>query len=88
MNKLTKIIYNCRQATFLIEKKEIAGLTLRERMELKIHLAGCVVCRVFQEQSVMINKMVREMLDQSPVKLSDRYKQALQERINEEMNRQ
>jgi len=50
---LEKIAYNCRQATFLIEKKQGAELTGREKLELKIHLAGCYICRVYEQQSLL-----------------------------------
>ena len=90
MDELTKIAYNCRKATHLIEKKLIDHLTLREKLELKIHLAGCSVCRVFEQQSSMINKMVRELFHPAKItelKLDDEYKKQLQKRIEEKLNK-
>ena len=87
---MTKIAYNCRKATRLIEKKLIDHLTLREKLELKIHLAGCSVCRVFEQQSSMINKMVCELFHPakiSELKLDDEYKKQLQKRIEEKLNK-
>lgn len=90
MNEFEKIAYNCRKATLLIEKKQLARLTLRERMELKIHLAGCSVCKLFQQQSVLINKQIRSLL-RTPAQdtrlLDDEYKQVLQDKINEKLKR-
>ena len=86
MNKLTKIAYNCRKATFLIEKKQIGNLSLSEKIELKIHLAGCSVCRLFQQQSIVINTMVRTHLH-GGIKLDDEFKKDLQDLIDKELNK-
>lgn len=90
MNKLKEIIYNCRQATFLIEKKQLTTLTLREKLELKIHLTGCSVCRVFQRQSVLINRLVRDLFHIPPsagATLDQPFKNELQARIDEELKK-
>ncbi|MCC8424444.1 hypothetical protein [Mucilaginibacter sp. UR6-11] len=90
MGPIKKIQYNCKQATFLIEKKLIDKLTLREKIELHIHLAGCSVCRVFDKQSQLINKMVQQFLkssNNSDVHLNAGFKQDLQQRIEEELNK-
>lgn len=91
MNGLKKIIYNCRKATFLIEKKQLAPLTVRENLELKIHLAGCSICRRFQQQSIMINTMIHRIFKASnpnELKLDDTFKRDLQERIEKELRKE
>ncbi|MDB5002793.1 MAG: hypothetical protein JWQ34_1018 [Mucilaginibacter sp.] len=90
MGPIKKIQYNCKQATFLIEKRLIEQLTLREKVELHIHLAGCSVCRVFDKQSQMINTMVRQLFNQAndtAIHLDDSFKKDLQHRIEEELNK-
>lgn len=90
MNRLTKVIYNCRQATFLIEKKQLTDLTTREKVELKIHLAGCSICRIFQRQSILINGMIKKRLHldtENRALLDDEFKTALQEKIDQQLNR-
>ncbi|KIO75007.1 hypothetical protein TH53_23095 [Pedobacter lusitanus] len=90
MNELKNIIYNCRKATFLIEKKQITALTLREKVELRIHLTGCSFCRLFQKQSIGINKMVHELFHSAvhkDIRLDDDYKKKLQERIEEQLDK-
>jgi hypothetical protein len=90
MDELTKIAYNCKKATFLIEKQEIGEITLREKLELKIHLAGCKVCRVFQEQSTAINRMVKDLFhhhDAENIKLDDEFKTGLQHMIEEQLDK-
>jgi len=90
MNNLKKIIYNCKQATLLIEKKSVQKLTFREWMELRIHLLGCGFCRLYSKQSRVINSMVRELFRssmQSGIRLDDSFKSELQNRIEEELNK-
>lgn len=86
MNELKKILYNCRKATYLIEKQQIGRITLREKMELKIHLTGCSICKTFQRQSILINHMVKNLFKtdhQTELKLDDKFKSHLQKRIDE-----
>ncbi|MFC0515774.1 hypothetical protein ACFFGT_16250 [Mucilaginibacter angelicae] len=90
MDELTKIAYNCKKATYLIEKQDIGEITLREKLELKIHLAGCKVCRVFQQQSIAINRMVKNIFhhhDAENIKLDDEFKNELQHLIDEQLDK-
>ena len=90
MSYLKRIIYNCKQATFLIEKRETGRLTLRERFELRIHLLGCRFCRLYKKQSRTINQMVQTLFKSSMqpgIKLDDKFKKILQARIEEELNK-
>ncbi|PSL30933.1 hypothetical protein [Chitinophaga ginsengisoli] len=90
MSQLKEIIYNCKKATSLIERKEIGRLTLRESVELKIHLAFCSVCRIFRRQSITINSMVKMLFNdaqQRQTKLDDTFKKSLQERIEDKLNK-
>ncbi len=86
--ELKKIAYNCRKATYLIEKKQLTKITVRERLELKIHLAGCSVCKTFERQSIIINRMVKEVLGKGNIEFSleEDYKVRLQEKIEEKIN--
>ncbi len=89
-NRLKQISYNCRQATFLIEKKQTSKITLREQFALKFHLAGCSVCRIYLKQSLTINRMVKNLFygnEPSDLTLDDHFKQNLQERIDQYLDR-
>lgn len=90
-SELKKIAYNCKKATFLIEKRQIGSISMREKMELKIHLAGCSVCRIFEQQSIVINKLVHDLFHEPKpnelVKLDDNFKRELQHRIEEKLNK-
>jgi len=87
---LEKIAYNCRKATFLIEKKQEEELTAREKMELKLHLAGCYICRVYEQQSMLINDLVKNLFNgdkPTGIKLDDDYKAQLQKKITEKIKK-
>lgn len=90
-DEIEKIAYNCKKATFLIEKKQIGTISPREKLELKIHLAGCSVCRIFEQQSIKINEMVKNLFhtnsQQEEIKLDEDFKKAMQERIEKELNK-
>ena len=45
----------------LIEKKEIGKMTAREKLELQINLVGYSVCRIFEQQNIVINRMVKDL---------------------------
>lgn len=79
-----KIAYDCKKATFLIEKQQIGRITFREKAELKMHLTGCSICRIFQRQSVLINRMLsKDFIDQhTDIVLDIAFKSQLQEKIN------
>ena len=87
--ELKKIAYNCKKATYLIEKQQIAKITLREQLELKIHLAGCSICVTFMQQSAVINQMAHKMFhpDKTDFKLGDDFKMKLQKRIDEQLDK-
>jgi hypothetical protein len=85
-----KIAYNCRKATFLIEKRLISTLTIPENVALQLHLDGCLVCRLYEHQSRLINRMAPEALRASGatgVKLNEQFKLQMQKRLEQELKR-
>ena len=87
MSELRKIQYNCRKATYLIEKRMLDKITLREKIELRIHLAGCSVCRLFDAQSQAINRLTKQFFQtmEKNVKLDEEYKAQLHSMIEEKI---
>lgn len=57
-----KIVYwmllPCRQATLLIEKKLLVGLSPVEQVRLKLHKALCDPCKRFEKQSQQIEHWI------------------------------
>ncbi len=91
MSPLKHIIYNCKQATLLIEKRQFKKLNFREFVELRIHLAGCSVCTLYNKQSQVIHQMVLRLFHDSVqttgVHLDTGYKQDMQIRIEKKLNK-
>jgi hypothetical protein len=88
MGVIKKIQYDCRHATFLIEKRQHTSLTIKERVQLVIHLSGCSVCRLFQRQSRWINRMLHSLFHSAEgqeSKLSEEFKQELQQKIDDRL---
>ena len=90
MGELRNMIYNCRQATYLIEKRQIGKITLREKVQLQVHLYGCSVCKLFSKQSVMINTVIKQVFKSNTpptLKLDEKFKKQLQHKIQDELNK-
>jgi len=89
MGPIKKIQYNCEKATFLIEKKLIGRITFREEIELRIHFMSCSVCKLYQKQAGKINEMVHQFFRQpeKEIRLDDRFKKDLQDRIEEKLDK-
>jgi len=83
---LRSIIYNCKQATFLIEKRIAGKITAAETLQLHIHLAGCSVCKIYQQQSILINR-VFVGFENTDFKLDEAFKKTLTEKIEKEINK-
>jgi ATP-dependent Clp protease adapter protein ClpS len=70
----------------MIEKKQLKRLNFREEIELRIHLAGCGMCVLYNKQSRAINNMVQQLFHDSlknELKLDETFKTDLQARIEE-----
>jgi len=89
MNKFRKIQLDCHKATFLIEKRTMTKLTFFEHVELRIHLAGCSVCRTYKKQSYLIGQMVHQLLygKSEAYKLDETDKKIMEERIEDELKK-
>ena len=85
----TEIAYNCRKATFLIEKQQSGTITRIEKFQLELHLKGCEVCNIFQKQSALINQFVKDLIqpEHHEIKLEDGFKETLQKRIDEKLKK-
>jgi hypothetical protein len=88
MGPIKKIQYDCRHATYLIEKRQETSLTLKERLQLAIHLWGCSVCRLFQRQSRAISHSLKTLFQGAAKQshtLDESVKKEMQEKINERL---
>jgi len=90
MNGLKSVIYNCRKATFLIDKRMNGKISFRESIELRVHLIGCDVCSLYVKQSEKINEMIKALLKApaaTEIRLDDNFKKELQVQIDDQLNK-
>jgi len=48
------LMVNCKEATFLMAKKEEGRLTFIEKMKLSMHTSMCSFCKKFEKQTAKI----------------------------------
>lgn len=76
------IMLSCKKATELIDKKSVAGLSVKEDLQLQMHTAICDGCKTYQKQSKLIDKLlVKHLGDQSKAKDNPIENKTLKEKI-------
>jgi hypothetical protein len=59
MKKLMHILFlSCLKATELIEKNFYFKLSMREKMQLKMHKMMCNACTIYEKQSVLLDHAI------------------------------
>ncbi|MBE7175826.1 MAG: hypothetical protein INR69_05445 [Mucilaginibacter polytrichastri] len=58
-------VFNCREATYIIEKKLEDSIGFRERLQLQIHFIRCEPCRLYRQQSGALDKLVTRVMDET-----------------------
>ncbi len=62
MKKLmNKLLLSCLRATELIEKKLHFKLSVREKLQLRMHKMMCSACSNYEKQSVFIDKGISDI---------------------------
>ena len=80
--KVTKILNNCRHATFLIEKRKVEKLNEEESYMLELHLENCDICQIFMNQSEIIDQLVKTTIEKAGASALDKdFKKQLQDKI-------
>jgi DNA replication initiation complex subunit (GINS family) len=72
---------SCKEATLLIEKKQAAKLSLKERLQLRFHNFICKACAQYGIQSAWIDKMLKNMHTQD--QLTAEEKNTIQQQLNQ-----
>jgi hypothetical protein len=64
MKKLmTKLMLSCVKATELIDKKAISGLSITQKIQLRVHTSLCDGCKAYQKQSVLLDELLKRHLE-------------------------
>jgi len=71
MRGMNAIMLDCDKATLYATQNEMKQLGCIKRIQLKIHLATCELCRAFVKQSKIINRQVNVLkaVDEKNLKL-------------------
>lgn len=59
-NLMQVFMLSCRQASELVEKKLLVGLTLKEKIQLKVHTSVCKICTQYEIQSTKIDNLFKK----------------------------
>lgn len=84
MNLIEAIRMNCRQATYLHEKKKEGKATRSERLGLWFHLLYCKFCNLFFRQVSQLEKASKN-LGEASATLNPSAKATIQKSLEEEM---
>lgn len=57
---MRNMMLSCSKATELISKKDVVRLTLKERTMLWMHTRLCALCRNYEKQSALIDRVLRK----------------------------
>ena len=49
------LMLSCKKATLLIEKRQGFSLSIKEKMQVKLHASMCNACRSYEKQNSVIN---------------------------------
>jgi hypothetical protein len=55
---------NCEEASLLSARDMLDGVSMREKISLQMHIAGCRHCRKYYRQSIVIQNTLKKMKDQ------------------------
>lgn len=56
------LMINCREATFLMARKEEGRLSFKENAKLSIHTTMCSLCKKFQQQASNISEESKHII--------------------------
>jgi hypothetical protein len=66
---MSKLMLSCIKATEMVEKRSFSELSCSENMQLKFHTMMCSACRSYQNQSQLLDKIIRQTIHEDmPIK--------------------
>ena len=75
---------SCRKTTELIEKRAVASLSIKEKMQLTMHTAMCTTCKAYAKQSKLLEKALSKFSaseEAEPKTLSDEAKLKIKKQL-------
>ncbi len=62
---MNMLMLSCKKATGLIDKKSVVGLSLLEKIQLRVHTSMCDACTAYQKQSKLIDRIIHQHINGS-----------------------
>ncbi len=83
---MMKMMITCEQASFLIDKEQYTPLSVKEKLDLKLHLFTCKFCRLYKVESHIVNNELKKIFtfNETELKLSEEQKQRIIEKLKME----
>lgn len=79
-----KILLTCQKATELVEKKQHKKTSLKENIQLKLHLWICKACAIYEKQSKIIQRFLQNISKKNlEEKLSEESKKRILENLKD-----
>ncbi|HKL34229.1 MAG TPA: hypothetical protein VJ919_16935 [Tangfeifania sp.] len=71
-NKIMHHLFlSCLKATELIEKRFHIELSLKEKIQLKMHTMMCDACTLYEKQSEIIENEIQKHFQETPPEVTD-----------------
>ncbi len=73
---------NCREITELIERGSEERLPLRQRIEVKVHLMMCKLCRNFAKDTAFLDRLLKKIDNFQQTQLTPSEKKQIKREVN------
>lgn len=77
------MMYSCKKATEIIEKKSIDKLSFYQAIQLKLHLFICKTCQSYQKHSLLLDKYFTKSNEINHAQLNN---QQLKDKVLQKLN--
>jgi predicted anti-sigma-YlaC factor YlaD len=85
---LANILTSCEESTFLLSKRQHEKLSLKENINIKIHLLTCHACRSFVKQINFLSKCINKLKKEDNLfQLSPEEKSQIQQNLRDELQK-
>ena len=74
---------NCREATMLSVIQEEKGLNIWRRFQLRYHSKMCKYCKLWDEQSIELNKLIKKAFSGEKHKMPIEKKEKIEKELDD-----
>lgn len=78
-----KLFISCEEAALLITLKEIGELSFYQRIQLFIHNIPCTLCKLWEQDSNRITKLIKNAFNAEKHCMCDEKKSAIEKELDQ-----